>query len=105
LAALGLSLLKSALRGVGIPTAERWALLASDAVSSVQSLSERYQQQDPAAKGWDPLEQVLARLVEARLVITDGKHFLSLPVAVSQDPLAEPIPPLEGLEERVPSAA
>ncbi|HVG62487.1 MAG TPA: RiPP maturation radical SAM C-methyltransferase [Hyalangium sp.] len=85
--------------------AERWALLACDAVSSVQSLSERYQQQDPAAKGWDPLEQVLARLVEAKLVITDGKHFLGLPVAVSQDPLAEPVPPLEELEERVPSAA
>jgi ribosomal peptide maturation radical SAM protein 1 len=92
-------------RSVILRDAERWALLACDAVSSVQSLSERYQQQEPTAKGWAPLEQVLARLVEAKLLITDGKHYLGLPVTVSQDPLAAPIPPLEELEERVPSAA
>jgi hypothetical protein len=43
--------------------------------------------------------------VEARLVLTDGKHYLGLPVAVTQDPLAAPVPFMEELGEPVPSAA
>ena len=85
--------------------AERWALLACDAVTSVQALKDRYLEQDPVAQGWDPLEAVLARLVEAKLVLTDGKHYLGLPVAVTQDPLAAPVPFMEELGEPVPSAA
>jgi ribosomal peptide maturation radical SAM protein 1 len=85
--------------------AERWALLACDAVTSVQALKARYQEQDPVAQGWDSLEAVLARLVEARLVLSDGKHYLGLPVAVTRDPLSAPVPPFEELGEPVPSAA
>jgi len=72
--------------------AERWVLLACDAITSVQALKDRYLEQDPVAQGWDSLEAVLARLVEAKLVLTDGKHYLGLPVAVTQDPLAAPVP-------------
>lgn len=85
--------------------ADRWALLACDAVTSVQALKDRYLEQDPVAQGWDPLETVLARLVEAKLVLTDGKHYLGLPVAVTQDPLAAPVPFMDALGEPVPSAA
>ncbi|HYI02755.1 RiPP maturation radical SAM C-methyltransferase [Hyalangium sp.] len=85
--------------------AERWALQACEAVTTLQALEERYLEQEPAAQDWDALENVLARLVEAKLLITDGKHYLGLPVAVTQDPLAAPVPPLEELGAPIFSAA
>ncbi|MBN1203709.1 MAG: RiPP maturation radical SAM C-methyltransferase [Myxococcaceae bacterium] len=68
--------------------AERWALLECDAVSTFDALKARYPAQEPEARGWDSLESVLARLITARLLITDGKSYLGLPITVTQDPFA-----------------
>jgi ribosomal peptide maturation radical SAM protein 1 len=76
---------------VSLEGAERWALLACDAVTPLEALKARYLEQDPAARGWDSLEPVLSRLMEAKLLVTDGKSYLGLPIAVTQDPLAAPV--------------
>jgi hypothetical protein len=76
---------------VSLKGAERWALLACDAVAPLDKLKARYLEEDPAARGWDPLESVLSRLVEAKLLVTDGKSYLGLPILVTGDPLAAPV--------------
>ncbi len=77
---------------VSLQGAERWVLLACDTVLSLDKLKARYLEEDPAARGWDPLESVLSRLLEARLLVTtDGKSYLSLPILVTGDPLAAPV--------------
>jgi ribosomal peptide maturation radical SAM protein 1 len=65
--------------------ADRWALLACDGVTSLTALKSRYPE-EATARGWDPLEAVLSRLVDAKLLLTDGKAYLGLPVAVTQEP-------------------
>jgi hypothetical protein len=74
---------------VSLRGAERWALMACDSMVSLDNLKARYQEQGPAAQGWEPLESVLSRLMEARLLVSDGKSYLGLPIAVTPERFAE----------------
>ena len=76
---------------VTLTGAERWALLACDGAIPLEKLKARYLEEDPASRGWDSLESVLSRLAEARLLVSDGKSCLGLPILVTGDPLAAPV--------------